>query len=564
MGEVKHPLVESKILEKLGKVRANEQLGIAPSKFLRKTLQTPQGEIELKLRPYQVQMVYHLLLMTRFIVGDPTGTGKTLEALGAFCYIWEREPTLRLIIVTTKSSFRQWAGEVRKFCVNVEPILVEGSPKARLKIYEDYFSSWDPACPKVLITTYARARLDKVELSAYLKNVDYALMLDEVTAVKNPSSQLHAAMKELGKNAKRMYGITATMIKNRLDEGYGIYKVIHPHLFESRKTFLSDFCITRMQKIGRRDMRVIVGHTAEHIYKFRQHIFPFYLGRAKHDIAKDLPILTTREITVDLYPEQWSSYTHALEGLLEIPDALAEDGVKVIETTKLTQLIYTQQIANHPRLVGFDQNSAKMDVLMDLLEEDYEGQKVIVFTRFRKMVDILQAHLESKGWSLGYTQKGKECTLRQEGCPGFVRVTGAEDSLQRDAAQRAFTQTDTTRILFLTMAGSESLNLQNAAAMIFFELPWSAGDYIQIIGRMIRIGSPMERVTAVHLIANGPFGQKTIDRHVSKTLERKMGLIEQTLGGQLKSEQDMMISDSKSDVGDLFTSLMEDAKNVRK
>jgi superfamily II DNA or RNA helicase len=155
-------------------------------------------------------------------------------------------------------------------------------------------------------------------------------------------------------------------------------------------------------------------------------------------------------------------------------------------------------------------------------------------------------------------------TLRTDGLPGFVRVTGDEDSLQRDAAQRAFTQTDTTRIIFLTMAGSESLNLQEAAGMIFFDLPWSAGDYIQLIGRAIRIGSPMERMVAVHMISKGPQGQKTIDMHVSKTLDKKMALIEQTLGGQLKSEQDQMITDKSSDANDLFRALLDDARQTRK
>ena len=343
-----HPLVDGKILERLGKVRANENLSIAPSKFLRKTLNTPKGPVELKMRPYQVQMVYHLLLMNRFIIGDPTGTGKTLEALGAFCYIWEKEPNLRLLIVTTKSSFRQWASEVSKFCEGVDAVLVEGNPEARMKIYEDYFSSWDPQRPKVLVTTYARARLDKVELAKYLAGQEYAMLLDEVTAVKNTSSQLHAAMKELGRDAKRMYGITATLIKNRLDEGYGIYKVIHPHLFKTREDFLKDFCITKMQRVGgNRKLKVIVGHTAEHIHKFRQFIFPFYLGRAKHDIAKDLPVLTTREVAVDLYQEQWSVYSDALMGLLTLPDATNDEGERAVETTKLTQLIYTQQIVNH-------------------------------------------------------------------------------------------------------------------------------------------------------------------------------------------------------------------------
>jgi SNF2 family DNA or RNA helicase len=558
-----HPLVESHLLDKQQKIRGNDTLTLRPSKFLADFIPTSHGLVPLKLRPYQIQMVFHLLMMNRFVIGDPTGTGKTLEALAAFTYIWEKETDLRLIIVTTKSSFRQWAGEIKKFCKNVDYALVEGNPQQRLEIYDAYFNSpWEEEHPRVLITTYARARLDKIELYQHLKGIKYAILLDEVSAVKSPQSQVHAAMKELGQNAWRMYGMTATMIKNRLDEGYGIFKVIYPQLFTSHAKFLQEYCVTRMQKVGRRQVPVLVGHTAEHIHKFRQQIFPFYLGRAKHDIAKDLPYLTTKEIEVEMNSEQGKLYDDALLGMLQLTDT--EGNPKDVEMTKLTQLIYTQQIVNHPALLGHEcARSEKHDALMELLEEELQDEKVIVFTRFKKMVNVLQASLESKGWSLGYTKAGKKCTSKTAQGPYFVRVTGDEDSEEREAAQRAFTETSGTKIIFLTMAGSESLNLQAAGTMIFYDLPWSAGDYIQLVGRMVRIGSPQTRVVAIHMLARcSQTLHKSIDHHVSKTLKKKMDLIEKTLGGQLQG--DIEVSSRNQDALDIFETMLQDAKEKKK
>jgi SNF2 family DNA or RNA helicase len=108
------------------------------------------------------------------------------------------------------------------------------------------------------------------------------------------------------------------------------------------------------------------------------------------------------------------------------------------------------------------------------------------------------------------------------------------------------------------MAAAEGVNLQLAKAVIFYDTPWSAGDYLQIIGRMIRIGSVHENVFSYHLVA-----PKTIDDRVIKTLNAKMTLIESVLGKRLKSEGDgsETIVNTSSELADLFAGLLEDAQD---
>ena len=90
-------------------------------------------------------------------------------------------------------------------------------------------------------------------------------------------------------------------------------------------------------------------------------------------------------------------------------------------------------------------------------------------------------------------------------------------------------------------------------------LAWSAGDYLQIIGRMIRIGSIHDRVFSYHICA-----PKTIDDRVMKTLGVKMNLIESVLGKRLKSEtdEDTIVEMGQSEVADLFDGLLEDAREI--
>ena len=153
---------------------------------------------------------------------------------------------------------------------------------------------------------------------------------------------------------------------------------------------------------------------------------------------------------------------------------------------------------------------------------------MIVYTRFESLVGRLQAVLQKNGVK-------------------SVRITGTDSEKARDAAQTAFQDLKSdTRVIFITNAGSEAINLQAASAMVFYDMPWSWGDYVQILGRMIRIGSPHKGVLAVHLISERPEGltradRKTIDHHVLALLRKKKNLIDRVLGeaavGALKFER---------------------------
>lgn len=559
------------VYQKLLKVRDAENLKLKPSKYLKQEMMSKTGSLEpLRLRHYQIQMVLHILAMKRFIVGDGAGLGKTLETITGLCYLWEKQPDLKVVIVTDTSAMRQWGNEIDKFTNEVDWTLVEGTPKKRHGIYEHFFKkNPNGDFPEVIITNYHRLKNDRLVFLQHAKGNKFALILDEITAVKSPKSQVHSAIKDISFYADRVYGLTATLIKNNLVEGFGIFGVVLPEIFPNLKAFQKQYCITRRQPIPNRKGRfveVVVGHSKSQIKSFRDKISPYYLGRATHEVSSELPVLTTREMPVTLTRSQWIYYKEALEGLLTINAGSEEEDS--IETTKLTQLIYCQEIVDSPILIGNPSKSAKEEALLDMIQGEFDGEKIIVFTRFKEMVNQLQKVLESKGWCLGIEQSGdKEWNpISDTSKKSFVRITGDEDSKMRDAGRRAFTETPNVNVIFLTMAGSQAINLQQAKAMIFFDLPWSAGDYIQLVGRMIRIGSPHQRVLAVHLLGEGPLGEETIDHHVNATLNKKMRWIEGTLGKRLIQEkesnnEDEVVMDSSSSTADIFKRMINSARS---
>jgi SNF2 family DNA or RNA helicase len=526
---------------KLKALRERKDLKIKPTPLLRSTFVALDGaERPLKARYYQVQMILHLLAMKRFVVGDDTGLGKTFEVIAALTYLWARDPDRKVIILARKNSVLQWAKEFRKFTLcdggEINVIVSKGTPKHRAKAYKQFNVSQGPTAMVVGYRSMVR------DLEHVQDWEGYVLVCDEATVFKNPGTQVHQVVRHLGHQADRVWGLTATLIKNNLIEGFGIYQVIVPGLFRhSRTSFMKDYCIIRMQRVrGNRQVPVIVGYRERDIERFKDKIDPYYLGRPKHQVASELPVLTVRDIEVGMTKFQNTKYNEALEGLL-----VKGDGEEK-ETDRLTAIIYCQQIANHPALIGFeDSDSEKMNALMDLLEEDgeFHGEKVIIFTRFRTLVDWAVPRMKKKGI-------------------GVVRVTGSEDEDQRQEAMDAFQDPNSdVQVIWITMAGGDAINLQMAKAIVFYDSPWSAGDYLQILGRMIRIGSIHDRCYALHLIA-----KQTVDERVASVRKKKMQLVEAILGKRLKGDDDYdpeRVYEETSDIQEIFDGLKSDARGKK-
>ena len=70
--------------------------------------------------------------------------------------------------------------------------------------------------------------------------------------------------------------------------------------------------------------------------------------------------------------------------------------------------------------------------------------------------------------------------------------------------------------------------------MVFFDAPWSWGNYAQLLGRPVRIGSVHKTVVVYHLIARRPAkklkDQKTIDDYTLDLLRAKKDLVDKTFG----------------------------------
>lgn len=552
--------------EALKKIRASKTCALKPTARLRTEIRDLSGKmIPFRLRYYQVQGIMHLLMLRRMVLGDGTGLGKTIEMLAALCYLWDRETQNRVIVVTPKSALRQWASEIKRFTTGIKVFAVSGKVQERQQTWLEWATYEGPEKP-ILIVNYhllirdwdhgasvkrdAKGRIDPKtivpgmvdRITKKLENI--VTIYDEATAFKNPATKTWQTCRFLSERSHRCYGLTATLLKNNLIEGFGIYKVIYPNIpgFTTKTAFLSDFCVVKLQPVGGgRKIPIIVGY--KNLQRFRDLIDPYFLGRPKHAVSDELPTLITKEIICDLSDAEAAKYQEALNGVIELGDGDIKD---FEEHKAFVSLIYCQQVVNSLTMLKFEGGDevlsglykdeghkvkdlgAKETALLDLLTEELDGEKTIVYTRFASLVPRLQKILaDNKIKSLA--------------------ITGKQNDKQREVAKDRFQDLDSdVKVIFITDAGSEAINLQAASAMIFFDAPWSWGNYVQLLGRPIRIGSPHQHVVVYHLISERPGDtvkeRRTIDRYVLDLLEKKKDLIDKVIGeaavGALEFEKD--------------------------
>ena len=499
-----------------------------------------------------------------------TGNGfinhNTAQTLAAYSFLLERDPGLKLLVVCTKSALGQWAEEIQKFMIGVTSRIITTEYQG-LTGYNARKLQYQSFKEHVMIMNYAPI-IEEYEAIREAMGSNFMIVFDEVTAVKNRKAKTHVSAAFLSQGARRVYGLSATIIKNGLEEVYGIYDIVVPGLFGKITNFKDKFCQQKMMKLminGK--MRYIPKITGyKNLEEFRTRLDPYFLIRRKEEVAKELPRLISKKIILEMYPEQKELYKQALAGIIyeervkqdfyEISDkmrlgaadkptlekykVLKEKYDKFLTTEgkkrgKLAALTYCQMISNSPALVNQPGESSKDDEFIRLIKEELAGEKVIVFTRFKSGIPGLEVLCERN--ALKYT-----------------KITGDCNDRERDEARIKFQTSKDCNIIFITTAGSMSLNLQAASSMIFIDTPWSYGDLVQLIGRAQRIGSIQEHILLIHLVNKG-----SIDLRVMNRVSNKKDLSDEILGDTAKGALDFTQHDDDA-VDSLFSDIMEDAQ----
>ncbi len=467
----------------------------------------PAG-LQAELRPYQREGFNFLCYLStnRFggILADDMGLGKTLQTLAWL--LWLRGPDGPdagspgpILVVCPKSVMDNWDREARRFAPSIKTRLWAAGDLDELP--------GQTGAADVHILNYNQLRL----LGESLAPVPWqAVVLDEGQYIKNPSSQTAQIARSL--RARHRLVLSGTPIENRLMDLWSLMSFAMPGALGSRAQFGKMF--------GGSDDPFARGRLAARVR-------PFLIRRTKTQVARDLPERIEEDLLCTLEGEQKALYRAELKVaqqiLLKIQthQQLAEQRFHF-----LTSLLRLRQICCHPRLVqeNSEAPSAKQEALIEQLEPLMdEGQKVLVFSQFVSMLDLLKAALQERGWPIYYL---------------------AGDTENRGELVEQFQSAPGPAVFLISLkAGGFGLNLTAAGYVVLYDPWWNPAVENQAIDRTHRIGQ-QQNVIAYRLLM-----KDSIEEKIRALQKQKKSLAEDVLGEE-KFAQSLSLDDLRFLVAD--------------
>jgi superfamily II DNA or RNA helicase len=429
------------------------------------------------LRPYQ-QKGYEWLRLLAEVGGsaclaDDMGLGKTLQTISFLLHRLQQLPAARHLVVCPASLMYNWQQELQKFAPTVVSHIYHGASRSAQVLAEAHH--------QITITSYGTMRQDIDLLAAITFDV---AVLDESHHIKNPATEISRAAAQLVAGTR--IALSGTPVMNGTVDLYAQMEFLLPGLLGSREFFKREYVIPIEQQ-GDKDKAAAL----------QKIISPFVLRRTKQQGAPELPAKTETILWCNMGHNQRQAYETIKENVQSsVMLGIKQHGLKKSTISVLAGLTKLRQACNSPELVTdqdlFCSDSIKTDLLLDELKNLVPRHKVLVFSQFTGMLDVLETALTKASLA-------------------FLRLDGQTPPHQRQALVNRFQAPDSPAHTFLIslQAGNAGLNLTAAEYVFLVDPWWNHAVENQAIDRTHRIGQTAQ-VFVYRLICKHSIEEKII------------------------------------------------------
>jgi SWI/SNF-related matrix-associated actin-dependent regulator 1 of chromatin subfamily A len=526
------------------------------------------------------------------ILADDMGLGKTCQVIAFLAHLKFTQVKGVHLVVVPGSTLENWIRELNRFCPALEVAPYYGSQIERDQQRQDYGARLNEI--DVIVTTYETA-VGKYDTDFLRKTVrPVVCVFDEGHALKNSQSKRHQQLMRIPAEFRLL--LTGTPLQNNLQELASLLSFILPSLFNSRRDELDNIF---KFKATTKDADHAALLSAQRIQRARSMMTPFILRRKKQQVLKHMPAKHRRVEHCHMLPEQQVIYNEMVKEALDARtqpkkgkaaktaqemtalrfaalhplllrrkynDKELEKIAKALQRSEeygdnkpdLIWRLLTEQTKGgdygmHRFCLEYDflskfalrnsewMNSGKVQKLQALLETYINnGDRVLIFSQFTTMMDILEAVLE---------------TLSIK----FMRLDGSTPmSTRQDIIDQFTTDTSIPVFMLSTKAGGAGINLACANKVIILDSGFNPQDDIQAENRAHRVGQTRD-VEVVRLVTKG-----TIEEQIHALGESKLALDDRVAGlasssgaGDDAAADKKMESEAALAVEDLFFKQLE-------
>ncbi len=428
--------------------------------------------IKVPLLPYQVQGVEFATFRTGAVIADEMGLGKSIQAIATALMKKDILGFTSTLIVCPATIKYRWSREIVQL-TGKEALIVEGSPEERKQLYarDDVFFK---------VVNYETLIRD---LDTIVQNPPDFIILDEAQRIRNYASVTAAALNSIPR--KHALVITGTPIESRLIDLYSIILFVDPDLLSPLWEFSYQHCYFDENQKNR-----VVGYYD--LETLNAKLATVMLRRQKHEVVGQLPEMSEIDIPVKLHPYQQKKHLQYAREALKVFSKKILTPYDIQKTAMLVRKM--RMVADSTFLVDDTSNiSPKLDELLHILSDKLNiaksQRKVVIFTEWKKMINIIARALRLNKI-------------------GFVEITGDTPVSKRQELIHRFETEADCKVYLSTESGGNSLNLQVADTIIHFEVPYTTLQKSQRLGRIEDFGKRSGNVTIINLTAEDSLEEK--------------------------------------------------------
>jgi superfamily II DNA or RNA helicase len=460
------------------------------------------------LRAYQRSGVDWLAFLyeNRFggLLCDEMGLGKTHQIMALMVWLSKvKKELLPFIVVCPTTVISHWSRKIREHASVLLPLVYHGTDRELEKIETP---------GTVLITSYGILLRDINQLA----RLSFSMaVFDEAQYIKNPETKSYSSAVTLEASLK--IAVTGTPVENRLGDLKALMDLVLPGYLGSDNAFQLGY------ELGEKRQRE----------RLRKLVSPFALRRTKAVVLSELPEKIEDIRYCRLTDTQVSLYRQAIssrgKGLLKSLQS-GDDDIPYIHIFALLTLL--KQICNHPASIPHSEaatgdqplDSGKWELFVELVDTCLEnGLKIVVFSQFVKMIDIIVNYLENRG-------------IVTAGITGKTRKRGQQiDRFNNDQECRVFVGS--------LKAGGSGIDLTGGSVVIHYDRWWNAAKEDQATDRVHRIGQT-RGVQVFKLVTEG-----TLEEKISAIIAKKKKLMRDVIA---EDDPGLIKSFSREDLIDLI------------
>ena len=341
-----------------------------------------------------------------------------------------------------------------------------------------------------------------IELS---KTKKILLMIDEAHILSDHKSKFYNYVANIRPLVQVLWLMTATPLKNDIEGLYWLMYMLDPNIVGDWWRFRATYCILekhmsyRMYGKGKNKQKKRCEVTEVIGYKNLPKL---------HSILDQYIIVKQKPYDLEYFYHKTELTEEEQEHYLEAGKGLLRDTAKDSFAVRMHDLQMVVDNINETYKVD-SKLSSKEKLFLSLVKKKMElGHPSIVYCDYSDVVDRLERLLTISKNQLGVRQ--------------VLKITGSITQAKRVKVEEQITP---NTIVLITSAGSESVNLQKANSIIFYDIPFSIKTYIQCVGRVTRMDSKFGKQYIHHIETAG-----TIDSYKRCLIQINGGLIESMFG----------------------------------